>query len=141
MLFVGLSARYAFSGIEGIPAQWQRFMPLFAAIADKCDPIPVGISLAIAQDGDFEYLCAAQVLQTSTAGQGFVRLAVPAQRYAVFQHRGHVVTIRSTYAAIWTHWLPATGNIAFEAPILERHNPTFDPTTGLGGLEIWVPVT
>jgi AraC family transcriptional regulator len=140
MLFVGLAGHHAFSAIQGIPAQWQRFMPAFGDIPDKCDPIPVGVSLAIDQDGDFEYLCAAQVSQASAVPREFVQLAVPAQRYAVFQHRDHVVTIRSTYAAIWNHWLPATGGIAFEAPILERHNRTFDPTTGLGGLEIWVPV-
>ena len=140
MHFVGISGRYAFSAIEGIPAQWQRFMPAFRDIPDKCEPIPVGISLAIDQDGDFEYLCAAQVSQPPAALHKFVRLSVPEQRYAVFQHRDHVVTIRSTYAAIWNHWLPATGGTACEAPILEQHNPTFDPMTGLGGLEIWVPV-
>ena len=141
MQFVGISGRHAFSAIQGIPAQWQRFMPSFRDIPDKCDPIPVGISLAIDQDGDFEYFCAAQVSQAPALAPAFVHLAVPAQRYAVFQHRGHVVTIRSTYAAIWNHWLPASGGMASEAPILERHNRTFDPTTGLGGLEIWVPVT
>lgn len=141
MLFVGISGRHAFSAIQGIPAQWQRFMPSFRDIPDKCDSIPFGISLAVDQDGDFEYLCAAQVSQASALAPEFVQFAVPARRYAVFQHRDHVVTIRSTYAAIWNHWLRASGGIAFEAPILERHNRTFDPTTGLGGLEIWVPVT
>jgi len=30
--------------------------------------------------------------------------------------------------------------IAAEAVSLERHHPSFDPRTGLGGLEVWIPL-
>jgi len=36
--------------------------------------------------------------------------------------------------------LPASGLKAADAPNFERYGETFDPATGNGGFEIWVPV-
>jgi AraC family transcriptional regulator len=35
---------------------------------------------------------------------------------------------------------PALGLNAADAPSFERYDENFDPTSGNGGLEIWVPV-
>ena len=43
-------------------------------------------------------------------------------------------------SAIWSQWLPESGHKAFEGPTLERYGPEFNPRTGMGGLEIWVPI-
>ena len=43
-------------------------------------------------------------------------------------------------AAIWQDWLPAAGLTPADAPCLERYDQRFDGRTGLGGMEIWVPV-
>jgi AraC family transcriptional regulator len=32
------------------------------------------------------------------------------------------------------------GVTAADAPVFERYDEKFDPRTGLGGLEIWVPI-
>jgi len=140
MSFVGLWGHYAFSAIRDIPEQWARFMRAYQHIPHKADCAPVGISIGFDGDGEFDYLCAVQVVDGGWAPPELARLDVAAQSYAVFQHRGHVATIRSTYTAIWNHWLPESGRTARDAPIIERHNPAFDPGTGLGGLEIWIPV-
>ena len=138
--FVGLAGHFGFGAMQGIPALWQRFMQHYGEIENRTRSIPVGISHNIDADGDFDYLCAADVAIGTRAPTGLTLLEVPAQTYAVFQHRGHVATIRSTYATIWNHWLPSSGRTAIDAPNLERHNPSFDTGTGLGGLEIWIPV-
>jgi len=52
---------------------------------------------------------------------------VPARRYAVFEHRGHVSTIYETYAQIWNVAMPALGRSVADAPVIERHNDAFDP--------------
>jgi AraC family transcriptional regulator len=41
---------------------------------------------------------------------------------------------------IWNQWLPASGLRAADAPNFERYDEKFDPLTGNGGLEIWLPV-
>lgn len=58
----------------------------------------------------------------------------------MFTHAGHVASIRRTVNTIWNQWLPASGLKAADAPNFERYGETFDPATGNGGFEIWVPV-
>jgi AraC family transcriptional regulator len=70
----------------------------------------------------------------------FTRLRVAGQRYAVFTHTGHVSTVRGTFMAIFNDWLPASGYLSADAAVLERYDERFDPRTGEGGFEIWVPI-
>jgi AraC family transcriptional regulator len=70
---------------------------------------------------------------------------VPAQRYAVFAHSEHVSKLRNTCEAIWRQWLPNSGHeFARPAPgapdFFERYGPGFNPQTGMGDIEVWVPV-
>ena len=37
-------------------------------------------------------------------------------------------------------WLPESGLCMANAPNFERYDEKFDPLTGDGGLEIWIPV-
>jgi AraC family transcriptional regulator len=137
---VGLRTPCGFDDLEAIPTHWRRFGPFFAGIPDKADPIPVGVMTAVDEDGGFDYVCAAQVTGLRQAPAGFSKLRITAQAYAVFEHAGHVSGLRGTYAAIWNRWLPDSGRAAADAPSLERHHPSFDPRTGLGGLDLWIPL-
>jgi len=69
-----------------------------------------------------------------------IEVRVPAQNYAVFLHDGHVSKIGATYAAIWNEWLPNHQRVAADGVSLERHLESFDPRTGMGGVEIWIPL-
>jgi len=140
MHFAGLLRRHSLAAMQAIPGQWQDFMPRHGEIMARKASIPVGISFNFDETGAFEYLCAAEVSRPGTLPRGLSGLDVAPQHYAVFQHEGHVATIRSTYRAIWNHWLGSGGWTAVDAPILERHHSSFNPGTGLGGLEIWIPV-
>lgn len=75
----------------------------------------------------------------------FVAAEIPAARYAMFPHEGHVSQMRYTFNAIFTEWLPKSGlepdRDAKGIPFcLERYGPGFDPQKGEGNIEIWVPV-
>ncbi len=140
MLLVGLSERHSVEATERIPAQWQQFMASYSEISHKADPVPLGVSANMDDDGTFEYVCAVQVHEASAIPKGLAQLRVPAQHYAVFQHLEHVSTIRATYYAIWDRWLPGHNHKAADGPSLERHPATFDVQTGLGGIEIWIPL-
>jgi AraC family transcriptional regulator len=85
-------------------------------------------------------MCGVEVERSRALPKGLQSVQVPAHEYAVFVHRGHVAGIRDTISAIWNKWLPASGYRAAEAPTLERYGPEFNPTTGMGGFEIWIPV-
>jgi AraC family transcriptional regulator len=45
-----------------------------------------------------------------------------------------------TWRAFLETWLPASGLMAADAPDFERYDADFDPRTGMGGVEIWVPL-
>jgi AraC family transcriptional regulator len=140
MLVVGLAARQSFGTTEAIPAQWQRFMAAYGEIADKTSPIPLGISANMDDEGNFDYVCAVEVSKFSATPRGLIEMHIPAQHYAIFRHGDHICKITATYAAIWNDWLPAHGRSVADGANLERHLETFDPRTGLGGVEIWIPL-
>jgi AraC family transcriptional regulator len=137
---VGLAERCSFDTTITIPAQWQRFMECYDAIPYKRDEIPVGISYSADDDGQFLYMCGAEVHRFEERPRGLLHLEIPARPYAVFEHRGHVSTIYETYRSIWNEAMPATGRAVADAPVIERHNPAFNPRTGEGGLTLWIPL-
>jgi AraC family transcriptional regulator len=67
-----------------------------------------------------------------------VRLA--AREYAIFMHRGHVSGIGNTIDKIWNVWVPQAGLNVASAPSFERYGEEFNPETGIGGMEIWIPL-
>ena len=138
---VGLPAHYSYDATAGIPGQWQQFMVSATTIPGRRPGIPIGVAANVDADGSFDYLCAVEVSAFSTTlPPRCVRVTVPAHRYAVFEHHGHIATIQKTYSAIWDEWLPAHQLTSSDAPSIERHRETFDPRTGEGGVDLWIPV-
>ena len=96
--------------------------------------------MAIAAEFYF-YLAGVEVSDISDLDRNFTAVRLPAQRWAVFLHEGHVTTIGSTIHAVFARALPAAGLAAADMPdLLERYDENFDAWNGAGGFEIWVPV-
>ncbi len=140
MLVIGLSERQSLETQQNIPGQWGRFMTLFADIPNKAAHIPIGISTNMDDDGNFDYMCGVEVSRIDGKPSGLAELRVPVQKYAVFVHDEHISKIGATYNAIWNKWLPENNRTPVNGACLERHMDTFNPMTGLGGVEIWVPI-
>ncbi|HWR16829.1 MAG TPA: AraC family transcriptional regulator [Terriglobales bacterium] len=140
MRVVGLAERCSFETTVSIPAQWQRFMECYDAIPYKHDHIPIGVCYSADDDGQFLYMCGAEVHRFGERLPQLLHLEIPQRQYAVFEHAGHVSTIFETYRSIWNEAIPATGRAVADAPVIERHNPAFDPRTGEGGLTLWIPL-
>jgi AraC family transcriptional regulator len=138
---VGFSQRHTFDTVIGIPIQWQTFMAEhYGHIPHRVDGIPIGLQKPADDEGGFDYVCAAEVTAFGDVPRDLVKIELPSRRYAVFEHRGHVSTLFSTYAAIWNEALQKHGWAPAQAPVIERHAPSFDPETGEGGLSLWVPL-
>ena len=120
---------------------WQSFMAQAHRLVAQCDEAPVGISRTTPDAGVVDYACAVIIEEGTRIPNGLSRIEVPARDYAVFTHKGHVSTIGATYAGIWDGWLAASGLGNEEHGMcLERHRDTFDPSTGFGGVDIWMPL-
>jgi AraC family transcriptional regulator len=138
LLIAGLGEFYDFGSIAGIPAQWQRFVPFLGNIAGQTGNETYGVCRA--SDGKLEYICGVEVSEFAGVPAELTRVRIPPQRYAVFTHRGHITGIRGTWIAILNKWLPESGYREANTPEFEKYGPQFDPRTGNGSLEIWIPI-
>jgi AraC family transcriptional regulator len=140
LLIAGLGERYTCESGAAIPGQWQRFHQAEPGIPGRIGKVAYGVCCNGDDSGNFDYIAGVEVADFSDLPREFSRVRIPEQRYAVFSHRDHISTIRRTVNTIWNHWLPASGLTAADAPNFERYDENFDPETGNGGLEIWIPV-
>jgi AraC family transcriptional regulator len=140
LLIAGVGERYDCEGSAGIAGQWNRFHQSEPRIAGRIGKVAYGVCCNGDDAGNFDYIAGVEVSDFSDLPREFSRVRIPEQRYAVFTHSEHISTIRRTVGTIWNHWLPSSGLKAADAPNFERYDEKFDPVTGNGGLEIWVPV-
>ena len=140
LLIAGAGARYDCQSSAGIPAQWQRFLPHFGSIPGQIGRVAYGVICNSDDEGNFDYICGAEVPDFSALPAEFSHVRIPEQRYAVFSHREHISAIRRTMNTIWSKWLPESGHEVVDAPLFERYAEDFDSTTGKGGVEVWIPI-
>lgn len=140
MVIAGLDERYSCESSKAIPGQWQRFASHDGTIPGQRGKVAYGLCHEADDDGNFNYLTGVEVDDATRVPRDLATVQLKAQRYAVFAHREHISTIRRTVHTIWSQWLPQSGHEVAEAPNFERYGPEFDPRTGLGGIEIWIPL-
>jgi AraC family transcriptional regulator len=140
LLVAGIGDRFSHENGAGIPGLWQRFHQSIADVPGRVGQVAYGVCCNGDDAGNFDYIAGVEVSDFSDLPREFSRVRIPQQKYAVFTHREHVATIRRTIDAIWNHWLPASGFKMADAPTFERYDDKFDPVTGNGGFEIWVPI-
>jgi len=144
ILIAGSQRHYTMENVKDIPSQWQS-LP-FGKIPGQAGYTAYGVCLNSKPDGsDFDYLAGAEVSDFDGLSAEFARLSVPAQKYAIFSHHGHISALKNTIDAIVKTWMPtARETLATprpgEAQMIEFYGADFKPQTGLGQMEIWVPL-
>ena len=139
LLIAGLKEHYTPATMSRIPEQWERLRPYLGNVPNQLDKKSYGVCYNLDQ-GEFDYLCGVKVSSISQLPEGFSHIETPPQRYAVFTHDEHISKLKDTLDAIGKEWLPnaeyePTGYPAF----FERYE-NYNPETGMGDIEIWVPV-
>ena len=134
LLLAGLTER----DYKRIPVLWQRFGPYVGAVAAQVGNVAYGVCANGDDDGNFTYLAGVEVATFDGVPHEFTTLRLPELRYAVFVHRDHISTIRATFDAIWRQWQPQHDVV--DAPFFERYGEEFDAHTGMGPVEIWIPI-
>lgn len=141
LTIIGLSRHYPFDKVGGIPDQWQTFAPMIPRIRADAARAPTTYGVIYnGGDDSFDYLSGVALAPGTSSPENLVRLDIAPRSYLVFTHAGHVATLRDTCNAIWSDWLPGSDQSIVEAPWFERYGAGFDPHTGEGGVEIWIPV-
>ncbi|RZZ88200.1 AraC family transcriptional regulator [Pseudoxanthomonas winnipegensis] len=136
---VGIARRYVGGTTQGIPSQWQALYT--HPFAQPPSGTAFGVFCNGASDGSFDYLAGFERRDARDPSAGLTRLTLPARRYAVALHRGHISAIRRTWRVFVGDWLPRSGLPVAEAPDFEKYSDDFDTRTGIGDVELWMPLT
>lgn len=140
LLLAGIAQRYSIQSAQNLPEQWQRFAPYIGSIPGEVPNTTYGVVYAYEPEVSYDYLTGVEVKKRTELPDGLTLLEVHARKYAKFAHADHVAGIRSTFSAIFSTWFPQSNCKPAEAPTIEYYGPNFNPMTGLGGLEIWIPI-
>lgn len=140
-LVAGHNARYTRQTRGQIPEQWHRFSEHLATkLPGQVGADAYGVSWDARPNCDFQYLTGVEVAAGTKLPAEFTSVSLLAGRYVAFTHGGHVSALASALDTIWTRWVPNCGLKFADAPCFERYTPEFNPHTGLGGMEIWIPL-
>lgn len=137
---VGLRQQYVNDDNETIPLLWHRLARRMHELPNRAAPHTYGVLCQNDHKGNFGYVAGVAVQEVGRLPPGFVHAQLSARKYIVFHHHGHISWIRATMYSIWTHYLPNSGFRAIEAPEFERYTEAFNPRTGDGVVEIWIPI-
>jgi AraC family transcriptional regulator len=140
LLLAGLLEHYKDGDMSAIPNQWQRFGPWLGNIPSQVSGMAYGVICNSDDEGTTDYLTAVEVGDFANLPSELHRMRLPAQRYAVFSHGGHISEIPSVWRTIWADWIPQKVKKLADAPFFELYPEAFDPMSGTGGFEIWLPV-
>jgi len=132
----GIGMRHSRDSGGAIPGQWAQLNREWPTPA----PVSFGVCCNSDDEGGFDYIAALPVNALPSVPAHWQRVDVPARRYLVAWHGGHISTIRSTWFWLLDQYLPASSLHLANAPDLERYDTRFDEHTGHGGVEIWLPV-
>lgn len=125
---------------HAIPAQWQALAQL-GDMPNQVGAVAYGVICSgNPEAGTVEYLCGVEVERFEGLAPEVGRVRIPAAHYAVFEHRGQVAGLGPLWDAIFGEWLPRSGLRPAHSPDFERYDERFDPATGSGLVELWVPI-
>lgn len=146
MLLTGLREAMCENFSQEIPRLWQKFGGMLDQISHKVDRNCYGLCMKEAQDSpELYYMACCEVSDFGDLPAALSPVILPSHCYAVFQHPGSVIHIKETMFAIFDEWLPHSDYELVQQSAhclhhLEKYGEQFNPETGLGGVEIWVPV-
>ena len=136
----GMGNHFTFKTMDTIPHLWQRFGPYIPEL-EYDGPAPVfGVTGPMPEGSDgFEYFAGGPLAKGKDLIPGLTEMMLPAGTYAKYTHEGHISKIRASCAALFDA-LPALGRETDHRwfSFIEYYGPDFEPSTGLGTVELWV---
>jgi AraC family transcriptional regulator len=144
LLIAGSQRHYSLENVGDIPSQWQS-LP-FGRIPCQVGHAAYGVcNNAVEGGSDFDYLAGVEVSTLAGLPSEFAHISIAGGKYAIFPHRDHVSKLKETIDMIMRTWRPASRDLLVaprpgEAQMIEYYGEDFNPATGMGQMEIWLPV-
>lgn len=145
LLLAGMREPLNEQSAHTIPLLWQKFAPYIGSIPhQQGNRIAYGLCVRSSEssNGSYYYMAACEVSEFADLPLDLSPLIVPAHKYAVFVHEMHVSRIKETIDWVFDQWLPTSGFTHNPQSIhfFERYGEDYNPETGMGGTEIWLPI-
>jgi AraC family transcriptional regulator len=147
LLLVGLREPLTHNAEKELPILWQRFMASLRDVSHRVDGCCYGLCMQTGNNkADYYYMACCAVSDFTHLNEALSPIIIPSQNYAVFVHHGHLSDMRKTISVAFDDWLPASNwNLAQQSThsvhFFEKYTEEFDIAAGVGGIEIWLPVT
>ncbi|WP_417069184.1 MerR family transcriptional regulator [Niveibacterium terrae] len=106
--------------IESIGPMWDRFCSRCAEIVGNEAGVAYGACIG-EPGGKFRYLAGVRVAEDAPVPDGMTSWVVPAQKYAIFVHRGPYKDMGNTVRDVYAKGLPENGLTTVEGIDLERY--------------------
>ncbi len=136
----GLNRSYTMESRIAIPQQWEQFIGQAKSLPNAMQSTFYGVSWNSKPNSDFDYLCGLELESNQSLPAEFTKLELTQRRYAIFLHTSHVSAIPKTLETIWCKWTPDCGLKIARSPSIECYTADFDAQSGMGGMEIWIPL-
>jgi AraC family transcriptional regulator len=144
LLIAGMREPLDEQSAQSIPLLWQNFAPYIGHIAHQRGAVAYGLCVHSSEssNGHYYYMAGCEVSEFANLPADLSPLIVPAHKYAVFIHDAHVDSIKDTIDYVFDQWLPHSGYKHNPQSIhfFERYGEDFNPQTGFGGMQIWLPL-
>jgi AraC family transcriptional regulator len=144
LLIAGLREPLDEHAAQKIPALWQQLLVLWNDIHQRVSDVGYGLCISI-DNREYFYMAGCAVWDFNERPSVLSPFIIPSQHYAIFTHPGNVTSIRDTIDYAFDQWLPTSGYSLTPKDhnslhFFERYGESFNPVTGLGEIEIWLPV-
>lgn len=127
-----------------IPDLWMEAVPKIFALEGRQGDTTYGACIGMnTKEGDdygFVYMAAVEVGPTAAEVEGMTTVVAPAGRYAVYTFDDHISKFSEFVDAVWRDLFPTSGLTRRSAPDFERYDERWDPETGMGPVDYFIPV-
>lgn len=137
---IGMSAQCSFGNNAPIPPLWQALNARAAEFDERALAAGYGVCCDADGQGNFRYVAGFAGIANSPIPEGMDDVTIPAGKYAVFTHKGHIADFPKTVYSVWNKALPDAGLNPRQAPEFELYDQRFDVASGRGVVELWIPV-
>jgi len=141
---IGLGAEFVPPETEHLTELWHTFNEKIPALVGEYPNLAFGVMNSLVRDNptddSLHYTAAVKVADDAPVPEGMERIEIPASKYAVFIHKGHVSEFENTLEFIWKTWAAQNGARLANAPDFELYDERFNAETLSGEVEIWIPL-
>ncbi|MEM9605306.1 MAG: GyrI-like domain-containing protein [Pseudomonadota bacterium] len=138
---VALSRNFTLDTRAEIPPMWVDFWGRGWQFEGDEEMAAFGASFNAQPDGAFTYAIGRHITPTpDNLPEGACTVTLSGGRYAVFRNQGPVSELPGYFDAIFSDWLPGSGESQREGAVFERYPYSDDASPDNMVYEIWVPI-